>query len=242
MKYFNYIKKEIIMKKILDLWCWEWNNKHNIYNNIKYETYWVDIEQENIDICVKKYPNSNFRKIDWEILPFDDNFFNIIHSLDVLEHVDDLNQVLKETTRVLKSWWKFIIEVPYWKSEERLLKIKPEYWQQVHHVRMFKDWEMEKVLNKFWFELVKIKRIKFFDNVILWYLLKNWNIINQKWNFSIKPPFLLSLLSYFFIKEAALYWTKSKIIIYPFYLLLTPIRLILDNIFPKSIYFEFIKK
>lgn len=227
--------------KVLDLWCWNWNNKYNIYNNNKYETYWVDIEQEHIDICKKRFSNSKFIKIDWEKLPFENNFFDIIHSLDVLEHVDDLKQVLKESTRVLKSWWKFIIEVPYWKSEERFLKIKPSYWKQVHHVRMFKNWEMEKILNKFWFNLNKTKKLKFFDNITLWYLLKNWNIISQKWNFDIKVPFLLSLISCFFIKEATLYSTKSKFF-YPFYLLLSPIRIILDNFFPKSIYFEFIKK
>lgn len=41
-----------------------------------------------------------------------------------------------------------MIEVPYRRSEELLLKIKPEYRGQVHHVRMFKEGEMEKIFDK----------------------------------------------------------------------------------------------
>ena len=41
--------------------------------------------------------------VNGKTLPFTDNFFDIIHSMDVLEHVDDLPTVLKEATRVLKK-------------------------------------------------------------------------------------------------------------------------------------------
>lgn len=41
--------------------------------------------------------------VDGENLPFDDNFFDAIHTMDVLEHIDDLDTVLKEATRVLRS-------------------------------------------------------------------------------------------------------------------------------------------
>jgi len=68
--------------------------------------------------------------------------------MDVLEHVDDLPTVLKEATRVLRSGGKFMIEVPYRKSEELLLKIKPKYREQVHHVRMFRENEMENIFEK----------------------------------------------------------------------------------------------
>ncbi len=210
--------------KILDLWCWNWNNKHKIYaeNN---EVYWVDIEQENVDCCKRRFPIHTFIKIDGETLPFTDNFFDIIHSMDVLEHVDDLPTVLTETTRVLKKWGKFMIEVPYWESEELLLKIKPEYRKQVHHVRMFKDGEMETMFKELWYSLVKTKKIKFFENIILSYLFKRTNIINQKWEMKINMTMKLKFL----LRHWLLLFAYKM---YPSYF---------DNKFPKSIYFEFIK-
>lgn len=212
------------MHKVLDLWCWKWNNKYGIYNQ-PYATIGVDIEKENIDHCSKKYPNHRFLLIDGSVLPFDDNTFDIIHSLDVLEHVDDLYSVVSEVVRVLKPSWKFLIEVPYWKSEELLLEIKPQYWDQVHHVRMFKDWEMEEIMKKFWLTLHERKRIKHFDNIGLQFYFKHGNIINQRWDMNI---------------PSHLRWT-FRILYLPYYILYRVFQSYFDNKFPKSIYFEFTK-
>lgn len=45
-------------------------------------------------------------------LPFDDNSFNIVASLDVLEHTPDDVKALKEWLRVLKPGGKLILTVP----------------------------------------------------------------------------------------------------------------------------------
>lgn len=210
--------------KILDLWCGDGNNKHKIYAKDN-KVYGVDIEQENVDHCKKKFPQHTFMLVDWENLPFDDNFFDAIHSMDVLEHVDDLDTVLKEATRVLSSWGKFMIEVPYWRSEELLLKIKPEYREQVHHVRMFKDGEMEKIFEKFWYVLAERKKINFFIHIYLAFAFKRANIINQKGELDLSKWMKL----YFIVRYVAFFCIYK---IYPSYF---------DNKFPKSIYFEFIK-
>lgn len=210
--------------KILDLWCGDGNNKHKIYSE-KNETYGIDIEQGNIDHCKKKFPNHSFQKVDGKTLPFVDGFFDMIHSMDVLEHVDDLNLVLKEATRVLKSWGKFIVEVPYWQSEEVLLAIKPEYWKQVHHVRMFKDGEMEKIFEKLGYTLSKVKKLNFFIHIYLAFAFKRADIINQKWEMNLSKWMKLYFMALYFP-----YFIVYKI--YPPYF---------DNKLPKSIYFEFIK-
>lgn len=226
---------------ILDFWCWYWNNKHDIYNS-KNKTFWVDISDENINYCKNKYPYQTFIKTVWdEKLPFKNEYFDKIQSLDVLEHVDDLDHNLNEISRVSKKGSIFIVEVPYRKSENYLLNINKDYWKQVHHVRMFKNNEMEKILKNYWFKLIKKNKIKFFDNIVLAYLLKNWKIINQKWEFNIKAPKILAYISYTMNYEAATYSKKAKIFILPFYYLFSPFRYFMDNIFPKSIYYEFVK-
>lgn len=212
------------MTKILDLWCWEWNNEYGIYNDTNITT-WVDIDSKNIDLCQNKFRNHTFILIDWITLPFEDESFDIIQSLDVLEHVDDLENVLNEATRVLKKWWKFVIEVPYWKTEEVLLAIKPEYWKQVHHVRKFADNELEKIMKSKWFQLSLMKKIKHFNYIWLKFYFKHADIINQKWEMNISPilrwRFILTYLPYFIFYK----FFQDKF----------------DNKMPKSVYFEFFK-
>ena len=52
-------------------------------------------------------------------LSFDDNSLDIIVSNDVYEHVPDIQTVLKEAFRVLKSNSKILISVPFHYSERR---------------------------------------------------------------------------------------------------------------------------
>lgn len=210
--------------KILDLWCGDWNDKYGIYSKTN-QTFGVDIEQENVDNCKKKFPIHTFVKVNGEILPFDNGFFDMVHTLDVLEHVDDLDVVLREATRVLKSWWKFIVEVPYWKSEEVLLKIKPEYWEQVHHVRMFKDGEMERIFENLWYRLSSTKRIYFFIHLYLAFAFKRADIINQKGEMNLSKWMKLYFIALYFP-----YFVVYKI--FPTYF---------DNKFPKSMCYEFVK-
>lgn len=211
--------------KILDLGCGDGNNKYKIYSPDN-ETYWVDIEQGNVDTCSKKFPWHTFLQVDGETLPFEDDFFDAIHSMDVLEHVDDLDRVLGEATRVLKSGWKFMIEVPYWKSEEELLKIKPQYWEQVHHVRMYWDGDLEGIFSNLWYVLWKTKKLNFFIHIYFVFAFKRADIINQKGEMNLskwmKLYFIFMYFPYFLVYK-----------IYPSYF---------DNKFPKSVYYEFIKK
>ena len=87
---------------------------------------------------------------------------------------------MTEAVRVLKKGGIMKIEVPYWKSEERLLCINPRYWDALHHVRMFRDGEMEELMSRHGLERIDYKRIKFFDNILLGYYLKRGDIINQR--------------------------------------------------------------
>lgn len=211
--------------KILDLGCGDGNNKYKIYSP-ENETYGVDIEQSNVDTCNMKFPWHAFLKVDWETLPFEDNFFDVVHSMDVLEHVDSLEVVLQEATRVLKSWGKFMVEVPYWKSEVELLKIKSQYWEQVHHVRMYKDGDLESIFANLWYTLWKTKKLNFFIHIYFTFAFKHADIINQKGEMNLskwmKLYFMFIYFPYFLVYK-----------LYPSYF---------DNKFPKSVYYEFIKK
>ncbi len=108
-------------KKILDIWCWWWWKW--VYFALKYNTivYWIDtsknfISQANSIAKEKWVLDSCFFTL-WDAhkMDFWDNFFDLILLHDVIEHIPDTNQLLKESFRVLKPGGKILINfAPYY--------------------------------------------------------------------------------------------------------------------------------
>lgn len=71
----------------------------------------VDISDEALDFC-RKRGLTNVRKADVTNLPFEDQSFDFITALDVIEHLDDDVQALREWRRVLKPGGRVFIFVP----------------------------------------------------------------------------------------------------------------------------------
>jgi ubiquinone/menaquinone biosynthesis C-methylase UbiE len=57
------------------------------------------------------FPSSEFYSCFWESLPFDNASFDVAGSFNVLDHVDDAAQCIRETHRVLKPSGKFYLVV-----------------------------------------------------------------------------------------------------------------------------------
>ena len=88
----------------------------------KYDSYGVDISEENIKKNAKINPGVNFKLIDVDgKLPFEDNFFDVFVASEVLEHMDDkeLEVCIKEIKRILKKGGFGILTFP---AEENLKK------------------------------------------------------------------------------------------------------------------------
>ena len=73
----------------------------------------------------EKYTDKlKFKKITGKRLPYKDNFFDLVFSMDVLEHVEDDESFLKEHIRVCKYGGEIIIGTPnYWRITNILLLI-----------------------------------------------------------------------------------------------------------------------
>ena len=72
-----------------------------------------------------------------ENLPFADNCFDIVAALDVLEHLEDDRQALREIFRVLKPNGAFVFTVPafmsLWSVHDIALAHKRRYlWREIH--------------------------------------------------------------------------------------------------------------
>ena len=63
------------------------------------------------------YENTTFKvDIEKEKIPVTGNYFDEAHAVHLLEHIENLEFVMREVNRVLKPWGRFYITVPYFRS------------------------------------------------------------------------------------------------------------------------------
>ena len=94
--------------RVLDVGCGTGANLEMLANFGKAEG--VDVSDDALEFCKTK--GLNVHKGLAEELPFDDESFDIVTALDVVEHLDDDTAGLKEMHRVLKRDGKTLIFVP----------------------------------------------------------------------------------------------------------------------------------
>lgn len=138
--------------KILDSGCCTGYNLHLLS---KYGTvYGVDTEKKAVAYCKKR----GFKKIrhlkNGLKLPFKDNYFDIVTSLDVIEHVPEDGKYLKELYRILAPGGHLILFTPANSLLWSKLDIKS------HHLRRY-----NKLLlgQKFKTAKFKVQGIKYFN-------------------------------------------------------------------------------
>jgi len=113
----------------------------------------VDIYQEVISACQKKYKRSNlsFQIVKPGRIQFKDNFFDIVVSLQVIEHVHDVSAYLSELKRVLKKDGLLIITTP-----NRKYRLYPfQRPKNPYHLREYSLRQLKKQLCRY-FKHVKI--------------------------------------------------------------------------------------
>lgn len=121
------------------------------------KVYGVDISPGAIAAIKKRIPFGEFKVADGINLPYEDNFFEAVFCLEMLEHVDNPIKVLSEIHRVLKKGGYAIILVP---TDNRMFKFIWFLWTLYYpvwrhaHVQSFKNNELEKILEKLNFKKI----------------------------------------------------------------------------------------
>ena len=98
--------------KILDVGCGN-GNLFTLLPENKYELYGVDFSQNMIIEAKSKCKNATFSVADAEMLPFDDDSFDIVVCNASFHHYIHPDRVLEEMHRVLKDGGKLLIGDPY---------------------------------------------------------------------------------------------------------------------------------
>lgn len=100
----------------------------------------VDTSPEAIKIA-RQRGIKELRLIGRDGLPFEDNSFDIIVALDVLEHIEEDLDALREWTRVLKKEGVIILTVPAYQW------LWSEHDEALHHFRRYNASGLHKLLN-----------------------------------------------------------------------------------------------
>ncbi|MBT4951187.1 MAG: class I SAM-dependent methyltransferase [Pelagibacteraceae bacterium] len=123
-KYINLIEEllsyDFSGKKVLVVGCGTGGELVNFHKKGS-QVYGIEPNQDAIKICNIKalkneIPKDNIIKSYSEKLPFDNNQFDLIYCFTVLEHVNDIEQSIKEMIRCTKVKGKLFIELPNYRQ------------------------------------------------------------------------------------------------------------------------------
>ncbi|MEK7172945.1 MAG: class I SAM-dependent methyltransferase [Patescibacteria group bacterium] len=226
-------------KKILDYGCGlagncPWLSKRGQY-------YGLDIISENISYAKNRYPNGIFELGSGNTIPWPDAFFDEVHTYDVLEHAADVSDVLKEIDRVLKPDGLLYIGVPAKISEKCLLKIRPDYWEEIGHLRVVELPLLQKSLSPDRYGLVKQQKRRGVEAItlaVLFYWRRGKRVVAHQTG---SPQFSRWTIAFMWLFDSQLFQTKLKY--FPFiYIITLPFGWLISQVFPKARYFVFKKK
>jgi len=153
-------------ERLLDIGCGDGTLGHFAKNKYK-EVYGIDISEEALRIAEKRGIIVKKVNLNEEKLPFENEYFDAVTCLDVIEHVFEPRDLIKEINRVLKRGGILIISTPnirYWRHifsltvKGRFPKTSgdTEHWDGGHlHYFTYKDIEL--LLSEHGFEVL-VKR------------------------------------------------------------------------------------
>lgn len=168
---YKYARKFVANKKVLDFGCGSGYGTSYIADYCK-EIVGVDISDEAISYANSNYksPNLSFtciETIELLPLPFMDKEFDVVISFQVIEHIEDTDNYLKQIHRVLKPGGQLIIVTPdrstrlfsfqkpwnMWHvkeyTRESLAEVVSPYFREKENLKMGgPDWVLKSEINR----------------------------------------------------------------------------------------------
>ena len=146
-------------ERVLDVGCGEGRHASQACKETECTVCALDIDPENVaktNYLLYLMEQAGETRASWSVfrgdalrLPFKDTYFDKVICAEVLEHVPDDQQAIRELTRVLKDDGTLAISVPTYFSEAIYWKISPEYHHQPGgHVRKYRFRELVTLLQQ----------------------------------------------------------------------------------------------
>ena len=107
------ILQKLKVERLLDIGCGDGNFTMLMAKTCgAKEVYGVDISEKGVEMARKNGIKAFKVDVDEEKLPFDDNYFDVVTALEVIEHLFDPDHFLDEVYRVLKPKGIFVLSTP----------------------------------------------------------------------------------------------------------------------------------
>ncbi|RLE90890.1 MAG: class I SAM-dependent methyltransferase [Thermoprotei archaeon] len=113
IKALSHIKKEGSFRRMLDLGCGYGGLTKYVADFLGiYEIYGIDIDEQRLEKAKKRGIKVYKVDLNNEPLPFPNNYFDVVTSFGVLEHLTSYDNIIAEAHRVLTKKGYFIISMP----------------------------------------------------------------------------------------------------------------------------------
>lgn len=169
--------------KILDFGCGNGSFAHLIAQR-RHEVVGIDYSESGIELARKNFPECNFIKANIYDLPYEKlrNSFDIIFSIEVIEHLFYPRELMKTAKQCLKSKGLFILTTPYHGYLKNLIiailgKTDTHFGSTVDggHIKFFSKNTIYHLLRETGF-----KPVKFYGSGRFLFLWKSMIIVAQK--------------------------------------------------------------
>ena len=167
--------------KILDLGC-AFGNLLSMLDKKGYKTYGLDISQYAI-AKARKITKADLALGDVnKELPYNNNFFDAVFALDIIEHLNSPIEFVHEVARVVKKNGNFFIHTPNINSIfEKIFKEKWFGYRDDSHLYLFNKKNLKFLVEKAGFEVFINETISYPLPSILRQLLKNTDLGGSLW-------------------------------------------------------------
>jgi len=155
------LNKTYKFKNFLDVGCADGSFSKKLKDDFDFDAHGIDISGGAIKLALKKGIKATVHNLEHK-LHFEDNFFDLIFCLEVIEHIYDTDFLIRELKRVLKNKGILIISTPNLASLLNRVKIilgkypsfVPEFNIQAGHIRAYTVPILSKQLEKHSLEIL----------------------------------------------------------------------------------------
>lgn len=148
----------LVEKNILDVGCYD-GTLLSLLKNRNNNLFGIEASDWGVEQCKRKDINVKQFYFDGENkLPFEDDFFDVVITGEIIEHIFDTDFFLREVHRVLKPGGKLLISTPNIASFGRrlmllfginpIIELSPNEPESSGHIRCFTFQTLKKLLEK----------------------------------------------------------------------------------------------
>ena len=176
-----HLMRPFLQAPVLDLGCGDGSFSFLLFHSIDAG---VDLDENLISSAgaAGTYRQTRVADVSQHI-PFEDDCFGTVVSNSVLEHVPNVEGVLREVRRVLTTGGYFVFAVPTDRFHTHLARVygdseAEQFNRDLEHVNLYSDSDWQQMLERFAFRLLASKRY-LAPEAIAWYRLLTWGLMRR---------------------------------------------------------------